>query len=118
MDEYVHTGGEGCWGRGRWAGASNLVEERQGLVGWQLDGCAQRGDVVLLQAQAEQDSGLQVGEVGRDVAAEVGLGQRRQQVQDDVMVHQVVGVCLSSAHVALVSTKGISARGCMRVKKG
>lgn len=108
----------GVGGRGRWGGASNLVEERQGLVGWQLDGCAQRGDVVLLQAQAEQDSSLQVGEVGRDVAAEVGLGQRRQQVQDDVMVHQVVGVCLSKAQEALMSTKAIRAGGRMRVEKG
>ena len=56
-----------------WAGA-NLVEERQGLVGGELDGSMQGGDVILLEAQAQQDGCLQVGEVGRNVAAEVGLG--------------------------------------------
>lgn len=75
---------------------ADLVEERQGLVGWQQDGGFQGGDVVLLQAQAQQDGSLQVGEVGWNVAAEVSLRQRWQQVQDDVMVYQVVGVCLSN----------------------
>ena len=65
----------------------NLVEERQGLVGGKLDGIMQGGDVVLLEAQAQQDGCLKVGQVGRDVATEVGLGQPRQQVQDDMMVY-------------------------------
>ena len=29
--------------------------------------------IVLLETQAEQDGSLKIGEVGRDVAAEVGL---------------------------------------------
>lgn len=47
----------------------------------------QGGDVILLEAQAQQDGSLQVGEVGRNVATEVSLGQPRQQVQNDMMVY-------------------------------
>ena len=68
-------------------GGANLVEERQGLVGRKLDGSMQGGDVILLEAQAQQDGCLQVGKVGRNVAAEVGLGQPWQQVQNDMMIY-------------------------------
>lgn len=77
----------GAEGKGRWGGSPHLIEESQSLVGWQLYSSMQGGDVVLLEAQAQKNGCLQVGQVGSNVAAEVGLGQPGQQVQNDVMVH-------------------------------
>ena len=83
---------QGCvWGekRGRegGGGSPHLIEECQSLVGRQLDSSVQRGDIILLEAQAQKNGCLQVGQVGSNVATEVGLGQPGQQVQNDVMVH-------------------------------
>ena len=90
-------------------GALNLVEERQGLVGRKLDGSMQGGDVILLEAQAQQDRCLQVRQVGRNMAAEVGLGQPWQQVQNDMMVYKVIGVRLSNTQVVWRQNRAASA---------
>ena len=49
---------------------------------------------MLLQAHTGQDGGLAVRQRRGQAAAKVGVRQRRQQVQDEVVVHQVVAVRL------------------------
>ena len=81
------------------ARGARLVEQRQHLAGGQ----AQRGrhvvQLALLQAQRRQDGRLPERQAGRQAAREVRARERRQQVQDQVVVHQLVCVRLARARL-------------------
>ena len=51
----------------------------------------------LLQAQGEQQGGLSVAEADGQLAREPCTRQAGQEVVDEMMVHQVVAVCLHTA---------------------
>ena len=77
---------------------SYLVEKRQDLARRQVEVLLAVRDAALLQAQADQDGGLPVGHGRGQPLGKKGPHQEWQQVQDQVMVHQVVGVRLHSHH--------------------
>lgn len=71
-----------------------LIEKRQNLACRQVEVFLAVRDAALLQAQADQDSSLPIGHGRRQPLGKEGPHQKRQQVQYQVVVHQVVRVCL------------------------
>lgn len=71
-----------------------LVEEVLDLMPRQVQGGFNLRDVLLLEAQGTEDGCLQGRQRCRQVAQEVGLGKGRQQVQYEMVVHQIIGVGL------------------------
>ena len=71
-----------------------LVEEVLDLVARQLQGSFHLRNVILLEAQGAQDGCLQGRQGGRQMTQKVGLREGWEQVQDEMVVHKVVRVCL------------------------
>mmetsp|Transcript_32700 Transcript_32700/g.82011 ORF Transcript_32700/g.82011 Transcript_32700/m.82011 type:complete len:288 (+) Transcript_32700:41-904(+) len=79
--------------------AHGLVEERQDLVGGQVQVLLDAVDAALLQAQHQQDGRLDVRQVGGQPLCEKGVRERGHEVQDQVVVHQVAAVGLQPLQV-------------------
>lgn len=75
-----------------------LVEESQDLVGRQGESTLNRCHIHLLQAEAEENCCLAVGQGCGDPPAEVRAGDGRNQVQNHVVVYKVVRVGLHDLH--------------------